>query len=119
MVALGAVSVLYSLASGPQTSTFNSGDIDVSQIRRLALNISVTAVSGTTPSMTVTVERKTEAGVYIAIFTGTAITAAGTQIASIGPGLVTQHMPGHVVRVNFTISGTTPSFTMSADLTGF
>lgn len=69
--------------------------------------LTVTAVSGTTPSLTATVQTSYDAGAtdpWRAVGSFTAATAAGTQRESF-PGL------DRYVRLNYVVSGTTPSIT--------
>lgn len=82
------------------------------------VDIDVTAVSGTTPSMTVIVERQELDGNYYPIYTSSAITATGLTTTSIGPGLTTNAELSGTFRVRWTITGTTPSFTLSINVMG-
>lgn len=72
----------------------------------------VTSVSGTTPSLTATVQSAATVGFGSPTTRGTftAMTAAGSQWLTPVPGAITDGF----WRVVFTISGTTPSFTASA-----
>lgn len=76
----------------------------------LAVLVDVTAVSGTTPSMTVSVEWSQDGGTTFAqadpADTMTAITATGTKAKNFV-------VKGSTFRVVWTITGTTPSFTFS------
>ncbi len=75
--------------------------------------INVTAVTGTTPSMTITIEGKDEDGAYTTLATLTAITAAGKFVLGIGDGTANLVELPPVIRFTFTITGTTPSFTFT------
>lgn len=93
------------------TASGNSGIInvrDTSQNLRLQLN--VTAVSGTTPSLTVTPQDSIDGGVTWNNLTPfTAATAVGRQVLNVaGPY-------GYLLRFNYAVSGTTPSFTFQID----
>lgn len=100
-------------ASAARTTTGSSGgqtiiDPRPAGLHTLALGVNVTAVSGTTPSMTLTVEWSVDGGVTFLkgdpVDTFTAITAVGTAVKSFTP-------KGNAYRVTWTITGTTPSFT--------
>lgn len=69
--------------------------------------VNVTAVSGTTPSMTLTLEESLDGTVWVPLVTSNPVTAAGnTALRYVGP-----HGPN--VRLSWAITGTTPSFTFS------
>lgn len=87
------------------TGTSTAVEVDNKGTARLALVVS--AASGTTPSMTATVQTSFDSGstdAWRSVGAFTAITAAGTERKSF-PGL------DRFVRVSYAISGTTPSFT--------
>lgn len=95
--------------SAARTATGNSGAIAV-QAGNLGIGLNVTAVSGTTPSMTVTVEWSydgTNFGVGETTDSFAAITAA-----KVTNRLVPVRAPYY--RLVWTITGTTPSFTFTA-----
>lgn len=79
----------------------------------IRLNLVVTAVTGTTPSMTVIIETSMDATNWNQVGTFPAVTTTGTTRRSVG-GL------DRFVRVSWTITGTTPSFTfaVSGELVG-
>lgn len=97
-------------ASGAVTTTSQSSSFDVGTGDDLAVMIDCTAVSGTTPNMTVSVQwshnnvdwhTADPADVF------TALTAAGKVVKSFV-------VKGLYARLNYAITGTTPSFTFSA-----
>lgn len=94
--------------SAARTTTGNSGWIDSQGFDDLVLELDVTAASGTTPTLNVTVD--------------TAETAAGGSSRSVaafaqktGISNERKSFPGidNFYRVTWTIAGTTPSFTFS------
>lgn len=103
------------VASAARTATGNSGVLPfrVPLGSTLSFQVSTTAVSGTSPSMTLSVQWSND-GVNFAAADGspdsfTAITAAGNVIKSVtAKGLYAQLV--------WTITGTTPSFTFSAQV---
>src|SRR2546428_3011832 len=106
---------VYRHPSAAETTTFNSGDLNTGESSFMLLLIAVTAVTGTgSPTLSVVVQSKDEAGNYFNHVTATAITATGQQTLNIGPGCSTNVVMGRISRLNFVISGTTPSFTFEA-----
>jgi hypothetical protein len=96
------------LYSGTVTSNGNSADIDVSGVSALEVEVKVTGVSGTSPSLSVYVEGKFETtGDYKTLASQTGITSTGTWFLTINP-LVFRY-----IRVRWTVSGTSPSFTFT------
>lgn len=80
--------------------------------------IDVTAISGTTPTLTVTLQGKDVAsGKYYTILASAAISAVGTTVLSVRPGLtaaanqVANDFLPRTWRVSYAIAGTTPSVT--------
>lgn len=108
MAGIDAVTVL---PSGAKTANGNSGPLALNDRGdQLHLLLNVTAVSGTTPSMTLTVEWSHD-GVNFAPLEGaadgfTAVTAAGAKFKSIP-------VRGPFFRLVWAITGTTPSFTFA------
>jgi hypothetical protein len=72
--------------------------------------VDVTAASGTSPSLTFSLKAVLPDGSTVAIGSATAITAVGKQRA------VFTNVIEPNVQVDWAISGTTPSFTVSVDL---
>lgn len=97
------------LYSGTVTASGNSADIDVSTVSALDVELKVTAVSGTTPTMDVYIEGKFEAtGDYKTLASQTGITGTGTWFFTINP-LIFRY-----IRVRWNVGGTSPSFTFTA-----
>ena len=97
-------------ASSAKTATGNTAAIDTSDSRTLNIGVNVTAVSGTTPSCTFSVEWSydgTNFGAGESPATFAAITATKN---------TSQTFPVRApyYRLVWTISGTTPSFTFAA-----
>jgi len=86
--------------------------------RGLKLVVNATAVTGTTPVLTVTVQGKDAAsGAYYNILTSANITATGATVLTVYPGAATTanvSLPDvlpRTWRVLYTVTGTTPAFT--------
>jgi putative transposon-encoded protein len=101
------------LYSGTVTANGNSADVDVSPFSVLEVEIKVTSVSGTTPTLSVYIEGKFEnTGDYKTIVSQENITGAGIWFATINPCAF------RYVRVRWVVGGTSPSFTFRVDAQG-
>jgi hypothetical protein len=101
------------LYSGTVTANGNSGDIDVSPYSVLEIEIKVTGVSGTNPTLDVYIEGKFEGtGDYKTLASQTGITAAGIWFFTINPNAF------RYIRVRWVVGGTSPSFTFRVDAQG-
>ena len=74
------------------------------------LQLHITAVSGTTPSLTAIVQHSTNGSSWTTLGSFTAATAIGAQTVTV-TGTVNRY-----TRVQWTVSGTTPSFTAQASI---
>lgn len=101
------MSVATLVASTTQTASGDSGPLRVGAQGPLRLELAVSAAAGTTPSMTAVVEDTLDGTNWNVLGTFTAVTAAGAQVLNIAEPFTDQ------LRVRWTISGTTPSFTFS------
>jgi len=98
------------LYSGTVTANGNSSDIDVSPFSVIELEIKVTSVSGTTPTLDVYIEGKFEnTGDYKTLASKTGIAATGTWFVTINPCAF------RYLRVRWVVGGTSPSFTFRVD----
>ena len=105
----------YVLPSAAQTATFNSGDLALDQqANALLFLLNVSAISGAGAQVVVTIDGKGPDGVYYNLYTSAAVTTVSKVQAHIGPTLPVNVELTPFVRVTFTITGTTPSLTMSA-----
>lgn len=96
------------LGSGALTTTGQSSAIDVGGAGTLRAQVQVSAVSGTTPSVTVTIQTSHDAGVADAWRTAGSAFSAITSVAN-SPWQC--FAVDRYVRVSYTVSGTTPSLT--------
>lgn len=96
------------LASAARTASANGEWIDVGNAHTLRLDLDITAASGTTPTLDVTIQTRRDAN-DTARTLGTAFTQAtdATDQRKVFSGLDRQ------VRASTVIAGTTPSFTFS------
>lgn len=100
--------------SAPRTATGQSSALRIYG-DKINLFVDVTAVSGTTPSMTLTVEWSHNGTTWFPAATpdtlGAAITAATKRVHTVD-------VKGPFARVVWTITGTTPSFTFAVHAYG-
>jgi hypothetical protein len=111
---------LLSQASASQNASGSTDDIDVSLCRRIALDINVTAHSGTSPTVQFFLERKSADGLYTVLYQSSVISASTGQVnRSIGPGCATKESLGLTVRLRYVIGGSgSPTKTFSASIIG-
>lgn len=101
------------LASAARIVSANSADIIIQSGSKLAVYLDVTAASGTTPTLDITVKAKDPAsGKYFLIGTFTQKTGVITDAIFIGGGADTKFAV-RTFRVECVIAGTTPSFTFT------
>lgn len=98
----------------PSAAYTASGTADIGTIpgeqTELLVYIDATAVTGTTPSMTVIYQSSPDNVTFWDNTAGTAITAAGKQLIKV------PSTTGKYGRLSYVITGTTPSFTFSAQV---
>ena len=103
------------LASAARTATGQSNAFSVGNQDFLSVLVDVTAASGTGPSLTVNVEWSHDGTNWFTADPADAFTA----LTAAGKRTKVFQVKGLVARLNYTIAGTTPSFTFSATaLTG-
>jgi hypothetical protein len=96
------------LFSGTVTASGSTADIDVSLYSVIEIEVKVTSVGGTTPTLDVYIEGKFEAtGDYKVLASVTGITSTGIWFLVINP-LVFRY-----IRVRWVVTGTSPSFTFT------
>lgn len=111
------VIAVLSQASSTQSASGTSDDLDVSLCRRIALDINVTARSGT-PSIQFFIERKSADGSYTILYSSSTVSTSTAQVSrSIGPRCSTKESLGSTVRLRWTVTGS-GSFTFSASILG-
>lgn len=96
----------------------NSGDLAVDGFDQLALDVNVSALTGTSPSVTFVLNRKGADGVYYPIWTSAAQTAVGKLSTSAGISAPINHCVGSVMRLDWMVAGTSVSLTFTASLIG-
>ena len=101
------------LYSGTVTANGNTPDIDVSPYSVIELELKVTSVSGTSPTLSVYIEGKFEnTGDYKTLASQENITATGAWFFTINPNAF------RYIRVRWVVGGTNPSFTFRVDAQG-
>lgn len=100
------------------TTSSDFGDLDVSKCRRIAVDINITAVSGTSPTIQFFVDRKDVNGIYYNIWSSNTVSAVTPISTTIGAFATINQAFGATVKLRWTITGSSPSFTFSASITG-
>ena len=109
---------LTAMVLAARTTSVNGGDLDNMSGIGATVVIDITAISGTTPTATFTVEGRDEvSGKYYTILASAALNAVATTVLRIYPGLTAaanvtaSSLIPKTFRVTCTITGTTPSVT--------
>ena len=105
------------LESTAYTASGNAPAVSVPlAVSTLAVDVNVTAASGTSPTLQLVLERQGADGIWYAVWSPTSITAVGTASTSVGPGCATAASLTGAIRLRWVVGGTTPSFTFSASI---
>lgn len=99
-------------------TTTVSANLTVGNYKELAIDVNISAITGTTPTYQILLDRLGADGIYYNIYTGTAITAIGVVSVSLGIGASTNVSFGNVIRIREVVGGGTPSFTRSMSVIG-
>ena len=94
------------LASAARTTSGVGAAVDLGSSTTALLDLVVTAVSGTTPSLVVALQTSADSVVWQTATTVAAVSATGRTAVRVVGAL-------RYLRVSYTISGTDPSFTFS------
>jgi 3D (Asp-Asp-Asp) domain-containing protein len=97
-----------------------SSNIGVGAYTNAAIDVAITAVSGTTPTFQLFVDRLSADGsTWNTIFsTGIFVGVATLPPISLGPGSQVPHVLGKTIRLRYVVGGTSPSFTLSIGIYG-
>lgn len=109
---------VYNKVSAAVTAAGNSGDLPVDSFSELAVDVNISAVGGTSPTLQFIMERKGNDGIYYAIYTSASLNAVQTLSVSLGAGMGQSVSFGTVARLRWVTGGTTPSFTFSVSIIG-
>jgi hypothetical protein len=97
---------LFQQASTGLTAAGASQPISVpASIRRLEFNLNISALAGTSPTITVFVEGQDNEGVWYSLYAPTVISTVVDTPQSIGPGMQTDTVIPDTVRVRWVIGG--------------
>jgi hypothetical protein len=113
-----AQSTVLNKASTAYTSSSNFGDLAVLTCRRIAVDVNISAVSGTSPTIQFFIDRKDIFGNYYNIWQSSSFSATGQASTTIGAFATINQALGATVKLRWTIGGTSPSFTFSASIVG-
>ena len=113
-----AQTTILNKASAAHTSSGDFGDLAVSTCRRIAVDINITAVSGTSPTIQFFIDRKDANGFYYNIWSSNTVSASTPISTTIGAFAAINQALGSTVKLRWTITGTSPNFTFSASVIG-
>lgn len=98
------------LASGTVTTTGQSAGVDVGGAGTLRAQVQVSAASGTSPTLGVTIQTSHDNGASDA---WRSASAAYTNLTSVSNSPYQSFVVDRYVRVSYVVGGTTPSFTFT------
>lgn len=110
--------IVLNVASTAITANTISANLSVGNYKELAIDVNISAITGTSPTYQLMVDRLGADGVWYNIYTGTSITAIGVISINVGVGASTNVSFGSTIRVNEIVGGTTPSVTRSMSIIG-
>jgi hypothetical protein len=97
----------------------NSGDLDVSKLREVSIDITTTAQSGTNPTLQFFWERKGADGLYYPLWQSAVMSAVNNTVStSIGPGLAYTQSVGATGRLRWVVGGTGATWTFTPNVYG-
>lgn len=98
----------------------NSGDLDVSKLREISIDITTTAQSGTNPTIQFFYERKCADTIYYVLWQSAVLTAAANTLStSVGSGMAYNQSLGPTGRLRWVVGGTsTPNWTFTPNIFG-
>jgi hypothetical protein len=116
---LGTIATLTAAGTGSVTGA----QLDTHQAKGCLIFINVTAISGTTPTLTVTLKGlDSTSGTAYTVLASAALNATGLTVLKVYPGLtaaantVANDVTPCASRIDYTIGGTTPSVTATISM---
>lgn len=110
------------LFTAVQTSVSSgaSGDLDVSRIHEISIDITTSAQAGTSPTIQFFWERKGADGIYYPLWQSAILTAAANPLStSIGPGMAYPQSLGSVGHLRWVVGGSSsPTWTFTPNIFG-
>lgn len=106
------------MASAAHTVTGQTANLDTSITSQLLILANISAVSGTSPTLSFNLYQVGFDAVLYPIISSSVFSAAGQWIVSVGVGASSNFTVGNVMLINYVIGGTTPSFTFSLNVLG-
>jgi hypothetical protein len=118
LVGLSTTTLFSSAQTG--VGSGNSGDLDVSKLHEIAIDITTTAQSGTNPTLQFFWERKGADGIYYPLWQSAVLSVASNTVStSIGPGLAYNQSLGGTGRLRWVVGGTaSPTWTFTPNVYG-
>ena len=94
----------------------NSGSLNVGNYNEMAADANITAVSGSTPTLQLFIDREGADGVWYPIWQSSTLTSTTQVSTSIGPGTNIAQFFGSTIRWRWVVGGGSPSFTLSSSI---
>ena len=108
--------IITALASAARTASVNSQSFDIGEAQTLQGYLNITAASGTSPTLDVTIQDSPDGTIWFDAAAFTQATAASTQVKLANSAT---RVLAKYVRVKTVIGGTTPSFTFTVHLLAY
>jgi hypothetical protein len=110
--------IVDSAASSARTVSGQGTSFSTTSITEVGVDINITAVSGTSPTITFVLGHYGADGIFYPSWTSSSITSAQKVSAAVGSGMANANSLGENMFLQWTIGGTTPSFTFSYSIIG-
>ncbi len=109
---------LVTIAPGTVVYSERIEQFSTASLSMVQVGINITAVSGTSPTLQPYLEVLGSDGVWYEVWKPSALTATGQTFATLGEGQSNGAVFAAQARLRFEVTGTSPSFTLSADVHG-
>lgn len=110
--------ILLNRAAAAETADGNSGALE-GRAQTLAVDIEITALAGTSPTIQFVLERRDATGAWRAIHTTAVLSAVGVTSLNVGPGLPVNVALTDAVRLRWLVTGSLgQSITFAASIVG-
>ena len=113
-----SASTVWSQSPTVQTSAGSTADLPVGSYSELAVDINLTALSGSSPTLQIFIERKGADDTYYPIWQSVTLSTTTMISTTIGAGMAIAQGFGTTIRLRWAPGGTSPSATFSGSIIG-